>query len=125
MDMSKVGRVGAFSNRGLHKMAASIRGATQETSLSFPKKIMGHHGSDAKSSDGSSTYGFTRKITPPVGFSSSHNELSEAECDLEIRKRNNESEAVSGGYIGHSRSQFRSYISNRNSKDNKDYSIKV
>lgn len=123
MDMGKVGRVGAFSNRGLHKMAASIRGATQETSLSFPKK-MGHHGSDTKSSDGSSTYGFTRKITPPVGFSSSHNELSEAECDLEIRKRNNDSEAVPGGYIGHSRSQFRSYISSRNGKD-KDYSIKV
>ncbi|XP_042236936.1 Down syndrome cell adhesion molecule-like protein Dscam2 [Homarus americanus] len=116
---SKVSRVGAFSNRGLNKMAASIRGVTQETSLSFPKKM--GHGSDPKSSD-DGKYGFTRKITPPVGFSSSHNELSEAECDLEIRKRNNESEAASGSYIGHSRSQFRSYVSGRN---NKDYSIKV
>ncbi|XP_071546322.1 cell adhesion molecule Dscam2-like isoform X3 [Panulirus ornatus] len=118
-DGSKVLRVGAFSNRGLHKMAASIRGATQETSLSFPKKL--GHGSDSKSSD-DGKYGFTRKITPPVGFSSSHNELSEAECDLEIRKKNSESDATSGAYIGHSRSQFRSYVSGRNSKD---YSIKV
>lgn len=100
-------------------MAASIRGATQETSLSFPKKM--GHGSDSKSSD-DGKYGFTRKITPPVGFSSSHNELSEAECDLEIRKKNSESDATSGAYIGHSRSQFRSYVSGRNSKD---YSIKV
>ncbi|XP_069190704.1 cell adhesion molecule Dscam2 isoform X3 [Procambarus clarkii] len=122
---SKASRVGAFSHRGLNKMAASIRGATQETSLSFQKKMV--PGAEPKSSD-DGKYGFTRKITPPVGFSSSHNELSEAECDLEIRKRNNEGEAASGApgasgaYIGHSRSQFRSYVSGRN---NKDYSIKV
>lgn len=123
MDMSKVTRVGGvFSNRGLHKMAASIRGVTQETSLSFPKKTS--LGSDVKATD-DRTYGLTRKITPPVGFSSSHNELSEAECDLEIRKRNKESEVPSAVQIGHSRSQFRSYISGRNSKDTTDYSIKV
>lgn len=74
-------------------------------------------------------YGFTRKINPPAGFAmGSHNELSEAECDLDIRKRAAEGGEVGGdgAYIGHSRSQFRSYVSGRSSSSsNKDYSIKV
>ncbi|XP_037774155.1 uncharacterized protein LOC119570528 [Penaeus monodon] len=93
-DGNKLGRGGAFQGRGLSKMVASIRGGTQETSLSFPKA---GHASDSKSSD-DGKYGFARQITPPVGFSSSHNELSEAECDLEMRRRNKEAEAAS--YVG-------------------------
>lgn len=129
LDVSKVSRAGgAFTSRGLGKVAASLRGgassssATQETSLSFPKKMS--HGSsvDSKSSE-DSKYGFTRKISPPVAFSGSHNELSEAECDLETRKRA-ATEGDAPPYIGHSRSQFRSYVSGRSSA-NKDYSIKV
>ncbi|XP_037792455.1 uncharacterized protein LOC119587824 [Penaeus monodon] len=116
-DGNKLGRGGAFQGRGLSKMVASIRGGTQETSLSFPKA---GHASDSKSSD-DGKYGFARQITPPVGFSSSHNELSEAECDLEMRRRNKEAEAASAAYVGHSRSQFRSYVSGKE----KDYSIKV
>lgn len=123
-------------------MVANIRGQTptQETALSIPKKIpaaavavtiaaapppppanaMGN----PKASTDDGKYGFTRRITPPVGFSSgSHNELSEAECDLEIRNRNKEvAKAASGAILGHGRSQFRSYAAE---KDNKDYSIKV
>ena len=82
------------------------------------------HGSssvDSKSSE-DSKYGFTRKISPPVAFSGSHNELSEAECDLETRKRAATEGDAAPPYIGHSRSQFRSYVSARGSKD---YSIKV
>lgn len=129
LDVSKVSRAGgAFTGRGLGKVAASLRGATassssatQETSLCFPKKMS--HGSssmDSKSSE-DSKYGFTRKISPPVAFSGSHNELSEAECDLETRKRA-ATEGDAPPYIGHSRSQFRSYVSARGKGD---YSIKV
>ncbi|XP_045118761.1 Down syndrome cell adhesion molecule-like protein Dscam2 [Portunus trituberculatus] len=129
LDVSKVSRAGgAFTSRGLGKVAASLRGATassssatQETSLCFPKKMS--HGSssvDSKSSE-DSKYGFTRKISPPVAFSGSHNELSEAECDLETRKRA-ATEGDAPPYIGHSRSQFRSYVSARGKGD---YSIKV
>ncbi|XP_064112208.1 cell adhesion molecule Dscam2-like isoform X2 [Macrobrachium nipponense] len=141
-EINKIGRCGVLANRGLGKMVANIRGQTptQETALSIPKKIpaaavavtiaaapppppasaMGN----PKASTDDGKYGFTRRITPPVGFSSgSHNELSEAECDLEIRNRNKEvAKAASGAILGHGRSQFRSYAAE---KDNKDYSIKV
>ncbi|CAL4087963.1 unnamed protein product, partial [Meganyctiphanes norvegica] len=90
---------------------------TQETSLIIPKKLV----QSAVSTD---KYLYSQRITPPAGFSSvSHKELSEAECDLDIRGGNPQ---IREGALQRERqlpSQFAEYVVPGRKK--RDYSIKV
>ncbi|CAL4238336.1 unnamed protein product [Meganyctiphanes norvegica] len=130
-----------FAPRRFINIATSAKSSTTKESKPSNKAAKSREKTPDNRSSDESNYGFTPKLRPPVEFSTFH-ELSEAECDLELRRQALRHDGKAGpvaqrmpqGPTGsvapppqmlgqHPGSQFRSYVGHH--RPNKDYSINV